>query len=108
MQEFRDTHNGIRYEYVYLESEKAILIWKGKKLEYMIRVIKRPDFLEMMCNCWGDKRHGHCHHKTKSLKKFNFNKTVVLRNWIKKAREEYFINFLEAGREKGDEISNQK
>jgi len=99
MQEFIDHHKNIKYDYIYLEDEKAILVWKDRKLAYMIRVIKRPDFIEMMCNCWGDKRHGHCHHKTKSAERFNFSIIVDPEDWVKKVEEEYYINFVKTRKE---------
>ena len=83
--------NGTEYEFVYLEKEKIILIWKNNELRYTIEIGKKP---KLSCSCWGYRRWKHCRHIDFAKEVFNFNRTVKPRSLINIIREEYYLNYI--------------
>ena len=90
MQTLYGRDNNVDYIFVYMEKLKTILVWKDDELAYTIKVLLNGT---RICDCWGNRRHGHCKHDD-FCDEFNFMKIVKPRSFINKTNEEFIANHL--------------
>jgi len=86
-------HNGAQYGYYYIETSKAILVFKDGKFIYTLNVIFRHKAPWLRCSCPGGTYHKKCHHMD-TAKEFDFHKTVKPTSWLDESNQEYIKDFL--------------
>jgi len=74
-----------------METIKKILIWKDNILSYRIKVLPRKI---LVCDCFGNRRHGHCKHVDFCSETFNFDKVVKPKGFISQTNETYITENL--------------
>jgi len=89
-----DIHNETKYDYYYVESHKAIIVFKNGTFAYIIKAVIRKNGVKLFCNCPGAIYHKKCHHEAKA-RAFNFNKVVKAKTFTDKVNEEFITGWLE-------------
>ena len=89
-----DIHNGTKYDYYYVESHKAIIVFKDGTFAYIIKAVIRKNGVKLFCNCPGAIYHKKCHHEAKA-KTFNFGKIVKSKSFTEIVNEEFITGWLD-------------